>query len=193
MKAFVIMVMAIFVLVATLAGGIYMVGGFTKEGMAKLLGIEPAKVEKPAEPASAEQIPELVKALKERATELDERDAALRTEEKRVQETRAQLEELRATLQQLVAEATKSLDKADADKQARLENVALSLGSMKPASAAEAIADWPPEDSAMMLQMIEDRARGKILDAMQPDKAAAILKAMQDVDAPKAAEGQPAP
>ena len=144
MKVFVALVMAIFAFAATIAGALYLSGGFTQEGMQKLLGIEAPKSQEAA-PPSAEQIPEVVKALNERETELAEREAALKTEEKRIEETRGQLDELRQTLQDLVAEATKSLDQADSDKQERLQNVANSLGAMEPESAAQAIESWLPK------------------------------------------------
>ena len=183
MKVFVALVMAIFAFAATIAGALYFSGGFTQEGMQKLLGIEAPKPLEAA-PPSAEQIPEVVKALNERETELSEREAALTTEEKRIEETRGQLDELRQTLQDLVAEATKSLDQADSDKQERLQNVANSLGAMEPESAAQAIESWLPQDAAIVLQMVDEEVRGEILNAMRPDNAAAILIAMKEVSAP---------
>ncbi|NUM53932.1 MAG: hypothetical protein HUU46_09840 [Candidatus Hydrogenedentes bacterium] len=183
MKVFVALVMAIFAFAATIAGALYLAGGFTQEGMQKLLGIEAPKPEE-AEPPSAEQIPEVVKALNEREAELAEREAALKTEEKRILETRTQLEDLRTTLEGLVAEATKSLDAADSDKFQRLQNVANSLGAMEPESAAQAMESWLPNDAAIVLQMIDEEVRGEILNAMPPDKSASILTAMKEVSAP---------
>lgn len=186
MKVFVAIVMAIFAFAATIGGALYLSGGFTKEGMQKLLGLEAPKAVEAA-PPSEEQIPELIKALNERDKELTERENALKTEEKHVEEVRAQLDGLRSTLQDLVAEATKSLDKADSDKQQRLQNVANSLGAMEPEAAAVAMESWLPQDAAIVLQMIDEDVRGEILNAMTPDKAAAILTAMKDVGAPRAA------
>lgn len=183
MRVFVALVMAIFAFAATIAGALYLSGGFTQEGMQKLLGIETPKAPEGA-PPSAEQIPEVVKALNEREAELTERETALKTEERRIQETRAQLDELRSTLQGLVEEATKSLDAADSDKYQRLQNVANSLGAMEPESAAQAMESWLPQDAAIVLQLIDEEVRGEILNAMRPDKSASILQAMKDVSAP---------
>jgi flagellar motility protein MotE (MotC chaperone) len=186
MKLFVALVMAIFAFAATIAGALYLAGGFTQEGMQKLLGIEAPKPTETA-PPSAEQIPEVVKALNERDKELTEREEALKTEEKRVEETRAQLAALRETLQGLVEEATKSLDQADSDKQQRLQNVANSLGAMaanEPIAAANVLESWMPKDAAIVLQLIDEEMRGEILSAMKPDRSAAILSAMKDVSAP---------
>ena len=94
MRIFVVLVMAIFAFAATIVGALYFAGGFTQEGMQKLLGIEPPKAQQAA-PPSAEQIPEVVKALNERDAELTERETALKTEEKRIEQTRQQLDELR--------------------------------------------------------------------------------------------------
>lgn len=186
MKIFVALVMAIFAFAATIVGALYLAGGFTQEGMQKLLGIEaPKPQEVPA--ASEAQIPEVVTALKEREEDLNAREEALKTEEKRIETTRLQLEELQETLKGLVADATKQLDQADSDKQARLQNVANSLAAMEPESAAQAMEAWLPQDSAIVLQMIDEEVRGEILNAMKPDKSAAILDAMKDVSAPKAA------
>ncbi len=186
MRVYFVITMALFAGIAVLGAAIYMSGALTKEGLRKLLDVEPAPAADSVKPASEEQIPELVKALQEREQELKEREEALKTEAARVEETRAQNEELLTVLRDLVADASQSLDKADADKQARLQNVALSLGAMKPAQAAEAIASWAPEDAAVVLQMIEDRGRGKILDNLKPDEAAAILRAMENVSVPTA-------
>ena len=86
MKVFVALVMAIFAFAATIAGALYFSGGFTQEGMQKLLGIEAPKSQEAAPPSATS--PEVVKALNERETELAEREAALKTEEKRIEETR---------------------------------------------------------------------------------------------------------
>ena len=186
MRIFVVLVMAIFAFVATVVGALYFAGGFTQEGLQRLLGVEPPKVEQAAAPPSAEQIPEVVKALNERDAELTERETALKTEEKRIEQTRQQLDELRTTLQALVADATKSLDQSDSDKQQRLQNVASSLGAMEPESAAKAIESWLPQDAAIVLQLMDEELRGEILNAMKPDKSAAILTAMKEVSAPPA-------
>lgn len=183
MKVFVALVMAIFAFALTIAGAVYLAGGFTQEGMQKLLGIETPKPLEAA-PPSAEQIPEVVAALNEREAELTERENAVKTEEQRIQQTRTQLEELRATLQALVEEATKSLDQADSDKQQRLVNVANSLSAMEPESAAKAIESWLPQDAAIVMQLMDDEVRGEVLNTMEPDKAAAILSAMKEVSAP---------
>ena len=159
MKIFVALVMAIFAFTATIAGALYLAGGFTQEGMQKLLGIEAPKPLEAAAP-SEEQIPEVVKALNEREADLNAREEALKVEEKRVETMRLQLDELQATLKGLVADASKSLDQADSDKQARLQDVANSLGAMEPESAAPVLESWPPQDAAIVLQMIDGQVRG---------------------------------
>ena len=189
MKIFVALVMAIFAFAATIAGALYLAGGFTQEGMQKLLGIEAPKAQEAKAPSEA-QIPEVVEALNEREADLNAREEALKTEEKRIETTRLQLEELQATLKGLISDASKSLDRADSDKQARLQNVANSLGVMEPESAAQAMEAWAPQDSAIVLQLIDEEIRGEILNAMKPDKSAAILDAMKDVSAPKASAVQ---
>ncbi|MCC6795527.1 MAG: hypothetical protein IT366_10445 [Candidatus Hydrogenedentes bacterium] len=189
MKIFVALVMAIFAFAATIVGALYLAGGFTQEGMQKLLGIEAPKAQEAAAPSEA-QIPEVVKAQKEREEELNAREEALKIEEKRIETTRLQLEELQTTLKGLIADAAKQLDQADSDEQARIQNVAVSLGAMEPESAAPVMEAWPPKDSAIVLQLIDEEVRGEILNAMKPDKSAAILDAMKEVSAPKAAATQ---
>jgi flagellar motility protein MotE (MotC chaperone) len=61
---------------------------------------------------------------------------------------------------------------------------------MEPESAAQAMEAWAPQDSAVVLQMIDEEVRGEILNAMKPDKSAAILDAMKDVSAPKGPAAQ---
>lgn len=189
MKIFVALVMAIFAFAATIVGALYLAGGFTQEGMQKLLGIEAPKAQEAPAP-SEEQIPEVVEALNEREADLNAREEALKTEEKRIETTRLQLQELQTTLKGLISDASKSLDQADSDKQARLQNVANSLAAMEPESAAQAMEAWAPQDSAIVLQLIDEEIRGEILNAMKPDKSAAILEKMKDVSAPKALAAQ---
>lgn len=181
MKLYVVLTVSLFAGIGVLLAALYLSGALTKEGLRKLLDVEPAPVTENVAAVSEAQIPEVVKALNEREQELDEREAALKTEAARIDETRAQLEELRTVLRDLVADASQSLDEADAEHQQRLQNVALSLGAMKAQQAAEAISAWAPEDAAVVLQMIEERPRGKILDNLNPDEAAAILRAMENV------------
>lgn len=187
MRLSAIILLVLLVFAGSLAGFMYMAGGFTKEGLQKLLGVEPVQTAEATPPASTEQIPELLKAIKEREAELDEREAVLKAEEARVNEQRAQLVELRTTLSALVAEATKTMDEAEASKRQQLQNVALSLSAMEPENAADAIGSWAPEDAAIVLQLIEEeRQRGAILDSLEPDQAASVLRAMQEVAPPPA-------
>ena len=60
----------------------------------------------------------------------------------------------------------KALDTLDAEQAKGIEDVALSMASMKPAIAAKDLELMSPEDAARLLPLIEERKRGKILDAM---------------------------
>ncbi|GMU93105.1 MAG: hypothetical protein AMXMBFR4_21630 [Candidatus Hydrogenedentota bacterium] len=191
MKAALIVVLAIVSFVGTLAGALAMTGNLSADGIRKLVGSTGPPAVKPLPVVTldaTDQMPDLARALKEREEELNVREARLKAEEERLEQARAQLDELRASLENLIADATSTADKADAERQQRLESVAQSLGTMKAPQAAQAIEDWPPEDAAQLLQLIDERARGKILDSLTPDRAAAFLRAMREVGAGAPAE-----
>ncbi|MCC6697694.1 MAG: hypothetical protein IT365_18850 [Candidatus Hydrogenedentes bacterium] len=189
MKALLYAVAALLSFVLALVGLMAYSGYLNKEGLEKLLGHnQPAAPTAAAEPG-ADDLSATANALKEREEELAAREAEIKLQQQRLEDTQAQMEELRGTLQELIAQLTESADLRDANEEARLKAVADSLAGMKPQQAALALEQWPPSQAAQLLLQVEDRVRGKILDSVNQDKAAEILKAMAERESALSAPG----
>ncbi len=167
--------MAAFVL--GVVGPMAMTGKLNKDSLDQLMG---KKVVLPA----AEEIDDsgpLLKALKRERERLEAWDAQLKNKDGllalREQELFASLDEL-ADIQK---EVNATLDQLDTKQETGIKDVAGSLSSMKPAEAAIDLASMTPEDAAKLLPKIDERKRGKILDAMEDQqKRALILQIMQE-------------
>lgn len=189
MKAILYLLLALISFALTVVGMLAYTGDLNKEGLDKLMGWNQpeAPIETKPEP---DELSEMAKALQERENELDAREEDLGKQQQRLNETQDQMEELRNNLKDLIAQLTQSVDTIDADTQARLQDVADSLAGMKPDSAALVLEEYPPNQGARLLQLIDERARGKILDKMNEKKAAEFLQALSDRNEAKA-QGKP--
>lgn len=177
MKMILTAVVILAVFVGTIVGAMALTGNLTKERLERV-------VKGPPPPPPKEETPDDVgpwaRALRDRETELDKREADLAEREKRVTQMLADLDELRTQVQDIQKQIRASLDAEDEDRGKRLDDIAKSLGQMKPANAAKTLDDWPVSDAADILRRVSERDRGKILDGMDPSKAAAILRALQE-------------
>ena len=180
MKVLLYAVAALLSFVVAVLGMMAYSGSLNKEGFDKLLGRD-----QPAAPAAtalpgADDLSASALALKEREEEIAAREKELAQQQKRLDDTQSQMEELRSTLQELIAQLTDTVNSRDANEEARLKAVADSLAGMKPQQAALALNEWPAAQAAQLLQLVEERVRGKILDGMNQEKAAEVLKAMAE-------------
>lgn len=115
-------------------------------------------------------------ALTQREAELNEQAAQHELTDKRQQRENERLEALRAELNAQDEDLRSRITAFDGSV-AEFDNLVLTVAAMDPKSAAEMLETlWPLEDSA------------KLLNAMQPKKAAAILEKMSAAGAKKVAE-----
>jgi flagellar motility protein MotE (MotC chaperone) len=188
MKLILYLVLALFSFALTVGGMLAYAGALNKEGIDKLLGrnqaVAPGEIDVKPDGLSV-----TAKALREREEAIAARERDLEQQQERMDETQTQMEELRGTLEELIAQLTKTVDTMDADKMAKLQEVAKSLGSMKEDQAAMVLEEWPAEQGARLLQLIEPRKRGKILDKMNEIKASEFLREMSSQDARNAPGG----
>lgn len=189
MKLVLYLLLALFSFALTVGGMLAYAGALNKEGIDKLLGRNQpvAPVEVAVEP---DALSKMAKALREREDAIAARELDLKQQQERLSETQNQMEELRSTLEELIGQLTKTVDTMDADKMARLQEVAKSLGSMKEDQAAIVLEEWPAEQGARLLQLIDPRKRGKILDKMNEVKASEFLREMSAQDT-RNAPGRP--
>lgn len=178
-KILVALLLALLAFVGTLLGALAATGNLSKEGFDKILNRgepEPAA----AGAASQEQLDPLLKAIEERETRLKEKAEALEKRAEQLDIRERDLEELREELQRVYTQFTESLDQADATHEERLRDVAKSLAGMSPENAAQVLQEWPPSEAARILRDVDEGDRGDILDEMEADKAALILRALQE-------------
>jgi flagellar motility protein MotE (MotC chaperone) len=178
MKILGVFLLAIASFLLTLLGAMALTGNLSKEQLSKLFaGEEPAPATPQEEPDDLDPI---LKALSGREEEIKERETELREWEGRLKLRERDLEELADELRLAHTQFVASLDEADADYAERIAEASKTLGKMKPKNAAEVLKAWPPEDGARILMGVDDRSRGKILDELDPDKAALFLRALQE-------------
>lgn len=152
--------------------------------MAALKG-EPALAESEAAVAP-DELGDLAARLKKREAALNERERELRQLEAQVKRREEDLEQTRKRLEDLQTQLEGGLEEAAEERTMRIKTVALSISNMKADKAAEALSGMPPDEVAEILLEVRDRDRGKILDAMSPDRATRVLSALQEVDVPGA-------
>ena len=197
-KIIAIAVLAVLSFVGTLLGLMAISGHLSKEQLKKVatpqktLEAEAAK-EKEAAPPPQDDAEPLARALQARDEDLKRREAKVQEDEARLKKLQADLETLRADVlrieTKIESEMKTSVAATDEADKTRLQDVAKSMGKMKPMNAADAMKEWSPQESAAVLRILKEKDRGKILDAMSPEKAASILQALQ----PKSPATPPAP
>lgn len=178
MKALGLFALALIAFVATIVAALAATGNLNKESLMRLSGKEEVVAEAPAE--SKDDLSPLLKALKEREEALNKREEDLKRKEDLVAIQQKDLDNLKAELDETLEQVKASLQEADASRDERLTEVAKSFEAMKAENAAAALESWPTEDAADILQRVKEKGRGKILDKMEPAKAAMILKTIQD-------------
>lgn len=151
-------------------------GRLNKESIDTILGREAELEPDMPDPANA-----LLQSLDSERTRLSEWEADLQKREElitlREQELSATLDEVT----QMQASIAAAMDEMDADQQERMMEVAKTLGTMRPENAADDLESMTPEQAARLLPMIDERPRGKILDAMDDlQHRSLILQIMQE-------------
>jgi flagellar motility protein MotE (MotC chaperone) len=156
---------------------LFLTGNLSKEKIEKIIGKKNEQEVAPVAPGDVTD--PYVRALKQREDELAKREARVQEEDERVKKSQADLEKLRADIETIQKEIGDTLAVEDSDQQKRVADVALSLSKMKPMNAAKTLDTWDVKESSKVLLLIKEKERGKILDAMTPEKAAAILLDLQ--------------
>lgn len=174
-----ILIAGVVVFVGTLAGALAVTGKLNADTLAKLMGGKEAAHTESAAAPQAELGP--------LSTKIKEEQERLRARERELDERESQLEQREAQLEQTLAEVTKlqeevnaAFEQADAEHQARILQIAKTMEKMDPKNAAIDLAAMTPEDAAIIVPLITDRSRGKILDEMLPEPRAQLLEVLQE-------------
>jgi flagellar motility protein MotE (MotC chaperone) len=164
--------------VGSLAGVLAATGNLSREGLDKILGKTPPAAAEPEE--EPDDLDPLLRAVREQQKKLEEREAGLKEREERVKTAEQDLAKLRDELSGMLQQYAENLDKVDADQEQKRQEVAMLLEKMKPDQAAEIIGAKEPEEAVQLLQLLPEKSRPKVMDKLAPEKAGAILDAMQN-------------
>ena len=178
MGKFLIFLLALVVFAAALLVPVALTGNLNQKGFEKIF-----KKEKAAPPVAApapDPATPLLRAIKQQREALDTREAKVREGEQRLQTVQADLDQLRDELQAILDEIQAKLSEEDTAQQQRLNEVAQALSKMKPSNAAETLKTFTAAEAAGVLRLVKDRDRTKILNSMDQEQAALILKTLQE-------------
>jgi flagellar motility protein MotE (MotC chaperone) len=101
-------------------------------------------------------------------------------------EVRSEIRKLRALRSKLTEPIKASRKRKASERTARIRRMAKSLGAMSPAAAAVALSRMNDDVVVDMLLVMDGKRIGKILESMEPKRAAVLMEAVVE----RAASGQ---
>ena len=152
-------------------------GNLNREGLEKILKRD---AQRPVEAPQPDPATPLLRALNQQREALERREEELKEEEQRLRAMHADLEELREKVRDMLFKVQTTLSEEDEAHDERLQEVAQALSRMNPRNAAETMNSFTPDEAARVLRLIRDRDRIRILDAMDQEQAALILRTLQE-------------
>lgn len=162
----------------TLAG-IMAATGTLHEGTFNQLMGEASEVEAP-QPRPVESLGAFAQQLKQKEASLTEKEQALGDRERQLELREQSLQQLRSEIETMQSDILGAVETAEAEREEKLNAVAVTLSEMQPEKAAQSLIGFPPEDQAAILNLISKaKDRGKIVEAMEQDQARRVLQAMQ--------------
>jgi flagellar motility protein MotE (MotC chaperone) len=157
-------------------------GNLNKEALDRLMQKEP-EMSVPA-PSPTDTIGPLTQQIKKKEEQLKQREQELSERESQLNQREAGLKQLQTQLEGIQKEISGTLESAEAERNLRVQTVALTLAQMKPDKAAKSLESMPVEDVAAILAQVKDKDRGKIVEAMDPQTATKVLRALQESKLP---------
>lgn len=178
MKIVAMILGALVVFVAALAGLLGATGNLNAEGFAKLMGKAPEGKE--ALPAKTEGTDDIASENRERQSALEEREKKLDEREKQLQQREKDLDSLRTQIEAMKTQVDGAMQNAQQERQTQMETVANTIVAMKPEAAAQRLEKFPVEDQAEIIKRVTKvKDRAKILEAMKPETAARVMTFLQ--------------
>lgn len=194
MKILIFLVVPFFVFGATLLGVVAATGHLNQESFQRILGKEVTKEATGEEhKVTADSLGALAQQLKQRESAIAAKEKELAESETRLEARKKSLDQQAVELKTLMEQIDGNLAQAEQDRQAKIKAQALSVANMDAESAAKALESLPTQDAAAILLDVKDKQRGEILNNLTPEKAATILKALQDVPRPAVQAGNTTP
>lgn len=179
MKYVLYLLIGLLVFAVTMVTALAVTGNLNAEALAALTGAEQEAMPATETPDS-DTLGPLAQQLKAREAALNAREAKVKDMEMQLQQRQAALEKMRTELEGLQKQIGGAMEDADTERAARVQSVAITLEKMKPDKAAERLVSLPAEEVASILALVKDKARGKIIEAMDPDQATRVLQMLQE-------------
>ena len=162
--------------IAALVVPLALSGKLNKDSMNTIMGREPEVLMEKVDPAGP-----LMQSLTEEQERLSTWDTDLTKREELLKLREADVSSTLAEVKTIQAEITQAMDQLDKEQQDRLTTLAKTLGGMKAAKAAESLEQMTPEQASVLLPIINEDSRGKILDSMKDiQHRALIFQIMQE-------------
>lgn len=151
-------------------------GRLNKESLDRILGREAVLEVVEEDPAGP-----LVESLNTERARLSEWDSKLRKQADLLAIREGELSATWNEVRTIQAEITAAMDELDDRQTAGMTEVANTLATMEAKNAAVDLEAMTPEQAALLLPMIDERARGEILDSMTDTQhRALIFQVMQE-------------
>ncbi len=143
---------------------------------------DPAKTSEPNANTDEELTVNNAKAkVEELNALLSDRETALKQATEQTVQQKQQIEELQGKVDQLTKDSTERTITSEA-YQARISSLADMYGKMTPSKAAPILENMTLDESALVVGAMSDAERGRVLERMNPKKAADVTMKLKDAD-----------
>jgi flagellar motility protein MotE (MotC chaperone) len=171
------LVLALLAFVGALAAMLALTGNLNQESLSRIINREEAL---PPEPVQQEDsLGVLAAQLKAKEAELAAREEELDEQEKQIETRLQELQALQRQIEETSLQLQGVIDETDEEREQRMTTVATTVSAMKPDKAALALQGLPDDEVADILRKVKDKDRGKIVDAMDAERASRVLQELQ--------------
>jgi len=118
------------------------------------------------------------KAQTDRALELAEREKALKEQEERLAALRKEVEEKIAKYEKLLGEAEGRKKRIEEEEEAKVDHLVKIFEGMPPEGAAARLEALDEKMASFILGRMKGRKASNVLAAMEPERAAALVRRM---------------
>jgi len=162
--------------VLTVLGAMALTGNLNRESIDRLLNRQ--EQEAPVK-KQADDLDPFLRSLNKEREAVKKREERVRLAEDALDLRERQNQDLLAEIDEKLTQLQEAMTEADDEREQRLKDDAKSLAEMSEKKAAETLNELPIEDATQILRYMKEKPRGKILDEMEPRKAALLLSSTQ--------------
>jgi flagellar motility protein MotE (MotC chaperone) len=178
MKFALFFLLAVLSFIGTLALILFLTGNLNKAALERALSQEPDFATAAGD--APDSLRSLADEFKKKEQELLKRELRLKEKEAQLGKRELELEDLKKEIETMQSEIQQTLGEEEEARKARIETVAITVAAMKADAAAAALKGMEVEEVAEILKKIpKEKDRGKIVEAMEPERATRVLSALQ--------------